>query len=149
MGTKVTHVCSVCGRGIISNVSTWTPRAPRLDLEPLPEWCCGARARVETSEATGLGPVVLGQRVEVDLVRGACEDDDGISRGGRVVSRRGVVEAVWGTDTCGDLYVRFEDDDVQVVRWPSTPGYPIARSPREFPSTCARATTSRWERRSG
>lgn len=117
--------CSKCGRTIVETLSH---RARGTTLQQ----CCGQRAVIveeEVGDAAELLGFRVGERIEADLYRGGIQDDDGITRGSRLVTKRGEVNEVF-IASYNNVFLAFDDGDIQVTRAEAldgaTPGYPCA-----------------------
>ena len=67
------------------------------------------------SEETAMVDVLEpGDRVSADLWRGSFQDEDGISSGGKMITKTGVVESAHG-DNGTHGFIKFDDGDFQSI----------------------------------
>jgi hypothetical protein len=123
-----TETCPTCDRLISESI-----REGRPHLGGVQRCCGGVRATYVVEEVptdTTLAGFRVGERVACDLYRGGVQDDDGVTRGSKLVTKAGRVEEVSIVATYRNVSVRFDDGDFQVCGAGALdgaePGYPCA-----------------------
>src|SRR6185295_8608359 len=123
---KIIEACSVCSRVIVESLS-------EKPEEYTAQRCCGQRAIIrqeQVDDSTELAGFKRLQRVEADIYRGGVQDDDGITTGSKLVTKRGFIESVSVVGPYKHVFIRFDDGDVQNCGMGALdgkePGYPCA-----------------------
>lgn len=121
--------CSICQVAVVASLE-----AKPLYSAKSPHIHCGRAACVTEStlvpDDTELAGLRLGQRIDADIYRGGVSDDDGITRGSRLITKAGSIRSISVIGARGDIVIDFDDGDYQVA-WTASrdgahPGYPCA-----------------------
>ena len=126
--------CGVCQRVIVESLRD-------RPMSTTYQRCCARRATLaeaEVPEGTKLATFALGDRVEVELYRGGVQDDDGITRGSKLVTKAGQVGVVEVINGNVYLWVEFDDGGHQSMSAAAEngekPGYPTVAFRRVPPA---------------
>lgn len=138
MSTYLTHeTCTVCHRHVVIALAS-------RPLGVTSQHCCRARCTFTSEEVapeTTLLGFYLGEPVEADIYRGGRQDDDGITTGSRLVTKRGRIVAIDEIGPYRSVAVLFDDGDYQscgaAALDGTKPGYPCAAFRRVTSATVA------------
>lgn len=119
-----TTTCAVCGRVILRKLAADHPWRGETSQQ-----CCRTSALVTYAPGDALLGLSVGTTVEADVYRDGREYD-GLMHGSRLVTKRGVVASVTECGSYHDVFIQFDDGDVQVAsiaaRDGAKRGYPCA-----------------------